>query len=79
MNAIRTTELVKDDPAHHVQPLVLWQCACGARDLPKRDYQHIIDCAGCETLATEIGEALDDLEKGLVRGRRSSSTASCTS
>ena len=34
--------------------------------------EECIDCAACETLATEIGEALDDLEKGL--GRRHSAT-----
>jgi hypothetical protein len=57
------------DPAHHVPPLLLWQCACGGRDLPEREHDHLIACAGCETLATEIGDALNDIEK-LLRCRR---------
>jgi hypothetical protein len=48
----------------------LWQCACAGRNLPTRDYQHIIVCIECETLATEIGEALNNLEKALGRRHR---------
>jgi len=52
----------------HVEPLVLWQSACGGRDLSKRDYQHLIACTDCETLADEITGALDDIEKTLTAG-----------
>jgi hypothetical protein len=36
------------------------------RDLSKRDYQHLIACTDCETLADEIIDALHDLEKPLT-------------
>ena len=72
MNAINTTVATQKTPTLHVQPLTLWQCACRGRALPTRDYQHIIVCTECETLATEIGEALDDLEKVLGRRQRRS-------
>lgn len=68
MNAINTTVLTQNVPQLHIQPLTLWQFACGGRDLPTRDYQHIMVCTECETLATEIRKALDDL--GKVLGRR---------
>jgi hypothetical protein len=71
MNAINTTVATEKTPTPHVQPLTLWQCACRGRALPARDYEHIIICTECETLATEIGDALDDLEKALgCRQRR---------
>jgi hypothetical protein len=56
-----------NDTATHVEPIRLWQCLCGGSDLPKHDYQHVINCEECETLATEIGDALDDLEGTLRR------------
>jgi len=58
---------MQNDAAVHIQPLVLWQCACAARDLPESAYRHIIACSECDRLATEIGEALDDLERVLSR------------
>jgi len=58
---------MRNDTAAHVAPIRLWQCLCGASDLPKSDYQHVITCAECEALATEIGDALDDLEEALWR------------
>jgi hypothetical protein len=51
----------------HVEPIVFWQCACGGVDLPKRDYLHLIACSECGTLADEIADALDDIEKQLSR------------
>ena len=45
----------------HVEPSKLWQCACGAGELPLRDYEHVIGCPACEKLITEIAEALDDI------------------
>ncbi len=60
---------MKTDEATHVQPLVLWQCACGGLDLAKRDFQHVIACTQCETLAVEIWNALDDLHKSLRLSR----------
>jgi hypothetical protein len=66
---------MQNQPAVHVEPLSFWQCACGHRDLSKRDYEHIISCAECETLAREISDALNDLEKKVGR-RHLSSTAS---
>ena len=75
MNAITSALLTQNDTTLHIQPLILWQCACGGSDLPKRDYQHIIACPECETLATEIGEALQDLEKTLGRHHRQKATS----
>ena len=54
---------MRNDTTPHVEPLVLWQSACGGRDLSKRDYQHLIACTDCEALADEITDALDDIEK----------------
>jgi len=51
----------------HVEPIVFWQSACGGVDLSKRDYQHLIACSECGTLADEITDALDDIEKRLGR------------
>jgi len=70
MNAINKTVSAHNAPTLHIEPLTLWQCACGGRALPRRDFQHIIICPECETLAKEIGQALDDLEKGLGRRHR---------
>ena len=58
---------MRDAIGAHVAPIRLWQCLCGGSDLPKNDYQHVITCAECEALATEIGDALDDLEETLLR------------
>jgi len=58
---------MRKDTVAHVAPIRLWQCLCGGCDLPKSDYQHVITCAECEALATEIGDALDDLEETLRR------------
>jgi hypothetical protein len=51
----------------HVEPIVFWQCACGGIDLSKRDYLHLLACTGCETLADEITDALDDIENTFRR------------
>jgi hypothetical protein len=56
-----------DELSTHVSPIVLWQCACGGADLQHRDYQHVIDCAACERLAIEIGDALEDIAKTVHR------------
>ena len=45
----------------HVPPGKLWQCVCGALELPQSDYEHVIACPDCEKLITEIAEALDDI------------------
>jgi hypothetical protein len=51
----------------HVPAIRLWQALCGGAELPTRQYQHIIHCVACETLATQIGDALDDIEQALRR------------
>ena len=61
---------MQSETTRHVEPLVLWQSACGGPDLSKRDYQHLIACTDCETLADEITAALDDIEKTLTRLNR---------
>jgi len=53
--------------AQHVPAIRLWQALCGGAELPTRQYQHIIHCIACETLATQIGDALDDIEEALRR------------
>jgi hypothetical protein len=58
---------MRNDQTAHVEAITLWQCASGGRDLSKRDYQHVIACSECETLATEIGEALEDIQEQLSR------------
>jgi hypothetical protein len=45
----------------------LWQALCGGIELPTGQYQHIIYCVACERLATQIGDALDDIENALRR------------
>jgi hypothetical protein len=51
----------------HVEPLIFWQCVCGGPNLSKRDYQHVIACPECETLALAISDALDDIEEAFSR------------
>ena len=51
----------------HVPAIRLWQALCGGAELPKCEYQHIIHCVACEALATQIGDALDDIEAALKR------------
>jgi hypothetical protein len=58
---------MRNDTTAHVEPLVLWQSACGGRGLSKREYQHLIACTDCETLADEITAALNDIEETLTR------------
>jgi hypothetical protein len=53
----------------HVPPIRLWQALCGGVQLPKGQYQHVIQCVACEELATQIGDALDDIEEALKRHR----------
>jgi len=53
----------------HVPPIRLWQALCGGVQLPKGQYQHVIQCVACEELATQIGDALDDIEDALRRHR----------
>ena len=56
---------MRNDTTAHIQPLVLWQCACGSLDLPKRDYLHIVACSECKTLGDAISDALRDIENTL--------------
>ena len=58
---------MRNDVTIHVEPIVFWQCACGGSDLTKRDYQHLIACTDCKTLAHGITDALDDIENTLPR------------
>lgn len=58
---------MQNNPTADVEPITLWQCASGGRHLSKRDYQHVIACSECETLASENGDALEDIEKKLSR------------
>jgi hypothetical protein len=51
----------------HVPAIRLWQALCGGAELPTRQYQHIIHCVDCERLASQIGDALDDIENALRR------------
>ena len=51
--------------ATHIPPIRLWQSLCGGIPLPESDYQHVMHCAECETLADEIGEALESIETAL--------------
>jgi hypothetical protein len=53
----------------HVPAIRLWQALCGGEQLPKGQYQHVIECVACEELATQIGDALDDIEDALKRNR----------
>jgi len=58
---------MQSDTIRHVPAIKLWQALCGGTELPTRQYQHIIHCIACETLATQIGDALDDIEQTLRR------------
>jgi hypothetical protein len=58
---------MQNNPTIHVEPLTFWQCACGGLSLSKRDYQHVIACPKCETLAVAISDALNDIEKAFGR------------
>ena len=60
-------EFMQSDTMGHVPAIRLWQALCGGAELPKRQYQHVIHCVACETLATQIGDALDDIEEALRR------------
>jgi hypothetical protein len=51
----------------HVSPIRLWQALCGGAQLPQGQYQHVIQCVDCERLASQIGDALDDIEEALRR------------
>jgi len=51
----------------HVPAIRLWQAMCGGAELPTRQYEHVIHCVACETLATQMGDALDDIEEALRR------------
>jgi hypothetical protein len=53
----------------HVPAIRLWQALCGGVQLPKTQYQHVIECVACEELASQIGDALDDIEEALRRNR----------
>ena len=52
----------------HIAPIVLWRNACGGMKLTGTDYEHVSHCPGCETLANEMHEALDDIETALRMG-----------
>ena len=67
MLVIGDTRHMRDDATAHVEAIVLWQCACRGRDLPKRDYLHLVACTDCETLANEMKDALNNVEKELAR------------
>lgn len=54
---------MRENTSVHVEPLVIWQCACGGREFSKRDYMHLMDCTDCEKLADEIGDALSSMER----------------
>jgi hypothetical protein len=62
-------QFMRNDTQGHVPPIRLWQALCGGAELPTRQYQHIIHCVACETLATQIGDALDDIEEALRRNK----------
>src|SRR3954467_3695050 len=58
---------MRSETIEHVPAIRLWQALCGGTELPKGQYQHITECVACETLATQIGDALDDIEQALRR------------
>jgi len=60
---------MQNDQREHIEPITLWQYACRGIDLSKRDHQHVIACAACETLAMEIDEALADIGKKMSHTR----------
>jgi len=67
MPQMESKQFMRSESIRHVPPIRLWQALCGGAELPKRQYQHIIHCVACETLATQIGDALDDIEAALRR------------
>jgi hypothetical protein len=69
MRSAESNEFMRSETTEHVPPLRLWQALCGAAELPTRQYQHVIHCTACETLATQIGDALDDIEEALRRNQ----------
>ena len=60
----------------HISPIRLWQALCGGVQLPQGQYQHMIHCVACEQLASQIGDALDDIEEALKRNHIGVSGAS---
>jgi hypothetical protein len=64
---MESNNLMRSELIGHVPALILWQALCGGAELPKGQYQHIIHCPACETLASQIGDALDDIEAALRR------------
>ena len=58
---------MRSETIDHVPAIRLWQALCGGAELPRGQYQHVIQCSACETLATQIGDALDDIEAALRR------------
>ena len=64
---------MREESTIHVPPAKLWQCVCGALELPLSDYEHVIGCPACEQLITEIAEALDDIASRYPDGGASAS------
>jgi hypothetical protein len=64
---VESKQIMQSETIGHVPAIRLWQALCGGAELPKRQYQHMIHCAACETLAAQIGDALDDIENALRR------------
>ena len=58
---------MQSETVGHIPAISLWQALCGVAELPKGQWQHMIQCDACETLATQIGDALDDIEAALRR------------
>ena len=63
---------MQTDALVHVPAEKLWQCVCGAIELPNRDYEHVAVCPACERLIMEIVETLDAIEASY--GRSSSAS-----
>ena len=61
--------MVNETTTVHVSPIRLWQALCGGVQLPQGQYQHMIHCVACEQLASQIGDALDDIEETLKRNK----------
>ena len=53
------------EAAPHVSPIRLWQSLCSGIQLARTDYEHVIHCAECERFATEMGNALEEIETAL--------------
>jgi len=67
MQLAESKHFMQSNAIGHVPPIRLWQALCGGAELPTGQYQHIIHCVACEELATQIGDALDDIEEALRR------------